>query len=151
MSPNDSNTLQNFQEIFICHHFVLKSLNTSLRQLALAFLLLILSGDVHTNPGPTKFPCDTCHRLVANNHRVMGFGNCGAWVHIKFCGVTPKQYSDYLPWVVLVDWECPACNVPTDASASNSSDSETDSFHLSSSSQDITEPQPPPSHDSRSK
>ena len=82
-----------------------QSSNLNKQRLALVFLMLILGGDVQTNPGPTKFPYATCQRPVANNHRAMGCDNCGAWVHIKCCGVTLKQYNDYLLGVGLADWK----------------------------------------------
>ena len=78
------------------------SVNT--QRSALCLLITTLSGDVQTNPGPIKYPCHTCHRPVANNHRAMGCENCGVWVHIKCGGVTPKQYEAYQRGDGLAEW-----------------------------------------------
>ena len=56
---------------------------------SLGLLVIKLSGDVHSNPGPIKYPCHACQRPVANNHRAMGCESCGIWVHIKCGGVKP--------------------------------------------------------------
>ena len=31
-------------------------------------LILLLSGDIHANPGPVKNPCSVCQKAVASNH-----------------------------------------------------------------------------------
>ena len=97
---------------------------------SLGLLVIILSGDVHSNPGPIKYPCHACQRPVANNHRAMGCESCGIWVHIKCGGVTPKQYEAYLQGEGLSDWSCPACNAPAD---NTNSSSDNESFNLSDS------------------
>ena len=87
---------------------------TATKRSSLGLLVIILSGDVHSNPGPIKYPCHACQWPVANNHRSMGCESCGIWAHIKCGGVTPKQYEAYLQGDGLSDWSCPACNAPAD-------------------------------------
>ena len=76
-------------------------------------LLLILGGDVESNPGPIKFPCKMCQKPVANNHRavVCDNHNCQQWVHIKCGNITPSEYEEMKgagPSKGAV-WFCPAC------------------------------------------
>jgi hypothetical protein len=43
--------------------------------------LLLLSGDININPGPTNYPCTTCNKAV----RTKGVfcTQCGLWTHQK--------------------------------------------------------------------
>ena len=34
------------------------------------YWLILLAGDVETNPGPTKYPCTSCSKAVRNNRYV---------------------------------------------------------------------------------
>ena len=33
------------------------------------YWLILLAGDIETNPGPTKYPCTACSKAVRNNQR----------------------------------------------------------------------------------
>ena len=60
------------------------------------YLVLILSGDVETNPGPPiKRTCNntTCFRTIAKTHRFVACTDCEHNFHIKCAGVTPKAYN----------------------------------------------------------
>ena len=39
-------------------------------------LILLLSGDIHANPGPVRSPCSVCQRAVASHHRNMTCSTC---------------------------------------------------------------------------
>jgi hypothetical protein len=74
-------------------------------------VLLILSGDVSLNPGPIKYPCGSCYRPVAKNHRAIYCEVCNFWIHIKCGNITPAEYialstSDE-PWICE---QCSKCH-----------------------------------------
>ena len=43
--------------------------HTMLCRFLSAFLILLLSGDISTNPGPVKYPCGKCSKPVKRNQR----------------------------------------------------------------------------------
>ena len=49
--------------------------------------LLILSGDINLHPGPVKYPCSVCAKLVRK--RIISCEKCGLWLHKK-CDPTFK-------------------------------------------------------------
>ena len=71
-------------------------------------LLVLLAGDIATNPGPTKFPCGVCARPVAKNHRALQCESCENWIHIKCGKVTPAEYI--LLGNLEDPWFCKTCN-----------------------------------------
>ena len=49
---------------------------------------LLLSGDVHQNPGPaTKYPCSVCTRKVTSRGVSHMCNRCSGWVHSKCSGL----------------------------------------------------------------
>ena len=70
--------------------------------------LLLLSGDIETNPGPVRYPCTMCGKPVKSNQRGIECSRCEKWTHAKCCGVSPEEYlrlgecEDEL-------WYCPSC------------------------------------------
>ena len=91
--------------------------NTNKRRLGskqnttLVLLIILLGGDIQTNPGPTKYPCGMCERPVAKNHRGLECDECRSWVHIKCGDVAPKQYESLLHKTHFT-WICPKCSLP---------------------------------------
>ena len=57
--------------------------------------LLMISGDISSNPGPVQYTCAVCSRAVAKNHRALLCDGCGKWCHIgPRCGkVKPNKYE----------------------------------------------------------
>ena len=53
--------------------------------LILIFMLLLISGDIHPNPGSTD-PCSVCSRRVTWGNRSIQFINCSLWVHLSCSG-----------------------------------------------------------------
>ena len=45
--------------------------------------ILLLSGDISTNPGPVKYPCGKCSKPVKRNQRGIYCEDCTYWYHIK--------------------------------------------------------------------
>ena len=57
-------------------------------------LLLILSGDIETNPGPSGKPiCESCQRTIAKNHRFVTCAECSCRYHIIHCNVSKSEYD----------------------------------------------------------
>ena len=53
----------------------------------------------------------------------MGCDNCGSWLHIKCCGVTPSQYIAFQKGEGTDSWQCPVCTPGNVSIESSSSDS----------------------------
>ena len=70
-----------------------------------SWLRILLSGDVHPNPGPTtKYPCPVCARKVTGRG-VSYF--CSGWVHSKCSGL--QNAAEHRR---IKDWVCISCNSP---------------------------------------
>ena len=77
-----------------------------------ALLLLLLSGDVHSNPGPRppKYPCGICNKAVKWDHKNPSVccDSCDTWFHQK-CLVMPDAVFE---GIKNVSWECVQCGLP---------------------------------------
>ena len=74
-------------------------------------LLLLLSGDIEVNPGPTyKFPCSRCDKPVKSNQDGLQCNECDCWFH-RQCEFMSKNiylalaHSDE-------EWLCTRCSLP---------------------------------------
>ena len=67
--------------------------------------ILTLSGDIHQNPGPTRFPCTICERAVKTNQRAIQCDECKFWTHCK-CSL--EEYS-VLQELENFCWTCNRC------------------------------------------
>ena len=56
--------------------------------------ILIVLGDIETNPGPIKCPCKICNKPVARTHRALQCDECDQWVHIKCGDISPIEYEN---------------------------------------------------------
>ena len=69
---------------------------------------ILLSGDVHLNPGPTtKYPCPVCARNVTSRGVSYLCNRCSGWVHSKCSGL--QNAAEYRR---TKDWVCSSCNSP---------------------------------------
>ena len=50
-------------------------------------LLLALAGDVHLNPGPSRYPCSVCFKNVTNQGTKYLCTSCSHWVHSRCSGL----------------------------------------------------------------
>ena len=67
---------------------------------------LLISGDVHQNPGPApKYPCSVCTSNVTS--RVVSYmcNRCSGWVHLK-CSGLQNAYRR------IKNWVCSSCSSP---------------------------------------
>ena len=69
---------------------------------------ILLSGDVHPNPGPTtKYPCPVCARNVTGRGVSYLCNRCSGSVHSKCSGL--QNAAEYRR---IKDWVCSSCNFP---------------------------------------
>ena len=70
--------------------------------------MLLLSGNIHINPGPVQYPCKICHRSVKVNQKGLLCDSCGLWSHIKCVNVSSECYDAYSQ-LDEFNWLCPIC------------------------------------------
>ena len=70
---------------------------------ALHSLLLLLSGDIDQNPGPT-YPCPACKRPYSRRRGAIQCGGCKQWYCFK-TSCSGLRYSKNIPQV----WQCLSC------------------------------------------
>ena len=86
----------------MCRNFSSKVLDEQFNVLALSKLkpknhsnfykfLLLLSGDIELNPGPTRYPCAVCKKGVRS--KGVCCTNCGFWVHPKCENISVIEYK----------------------------------------------------------
>ena len=68
----------------------------------------MLSGDISTNLGPSKFPCSFWCCNVNSNHKSQQCDSCYSWSHNKCGGVSQRVYGE-LKWKIEFSWQCPSC------------------------------------------
>lgn len=78
------------------------------RSLPCCYWLVLLAGDIETNPGPVKFPFSVCSKPVMRNQRGILCSRCEKWTHAKCCGVSPVEYQR-LGEHEEDPWYCPDC------------------------------------------
>ena len=85
---------------------------TLLRRLLILALLLI-SGNVHRNPGPIRnhprprYPCSICHLDVGRDS--LQCSACLKWVHFLCSFLTRADFRTICATGTAVGWCCPAC------------------------------------------
>ena len=108
---------------------------TPFRRLLILALLLI-SGNVHPNPGPIsnhphpRYPCSICHLDVGRDS--LQCSACLKWVHFLCSSLTRADFRTICATGTAVDWRCPACH------PQNTTDSPTQTSLL------VTPPASPP-------
>ena len=84
-------------------------------QVNLVMVILLISGDVQLNPGPTtrtpKYPCGVCSKNVNFNHKVMECEDCLTWYHIKCVNIGDKMYQVHTHHNSYT-WACLKCGLP---------------------------------------
>ena len=86
---------------------------TPFRRLLILALLLI-SGNVHPNPGPIsnhphpRYPCSICHLDVGRDS--LQCSACLKWVHFLCSSLTRADFRTICATGTAVDWRCPACH-----------------------------------------
>ena len=86
---------------------------TPFRRLLILALLLI-SGNVHPNPGPIsnhshpRYPCSICHLDVGRDS--LQCSACLEWVHFLCSSLTRADFRTICAAGTAVGWRCPACH-----------------------------------------
>ena len=72
------------------------------------WLRILLSGDVHPNPGPTtKYPYPVCASNVTGRRVSYLCNQCFGWVHSKCAGL-----QNAVEYRRIKDWVCSSCSSP---------------------------------------
>lgn len=74
------------------------------------FMILVLCGDISTNPGPPADTCGSCYKHIKTNQRGICCDDCNNWYHPKCINMSVKEYnqlakSDF-------QWFCSLCVLP---------------------------------------
>ena len=80
------------------------------RQLFL-LLILLLSGDIESNPGPrqVKFPCGVCEKAVKWKQRAIACENCSKWYHVECMQMSTNTYEVLAN--TSLEWICCQCGL----------------------------------------
>ena len=83
------------------------------RSTVVSCLLIVLCGDVHTNPGPRppKHPCGLCRKAVTNSFKAIQCDNCDLWIHNRCSGITDSVYQNFQN--TSLTFFCLSCHMPT--------------------------------------
>lgn len=92
----------------LLHYYVLTKIKRTSSIHQYCFFLLLLSGDIETNPGPIKNPCSVCLKSVAKNHRAINCDTCNLWSHIKCSKISTSEYQ-HLQNLTSFDFVCSRC------------------------------------------
>ena len=55
-------------------------------------LYIMMSGDVHYNPGPIRYLCTKCKQPVKSNQKALQCDFCDHWTHLRCTTITVKEY-----------------------------------------------------------
>ena len=107
--------------------------------LILISMLLLISGDIHPNPGPID-PCSVCSRRVTWGNRSIQCTGCSLWVHLSCSGLSPADFRKISPGH---SWTCPMCPSSSQPLPSLSHSNPVSSFFSVSPSSHTPNPPPP--------
>ena len=77
-------------------------------------MLLLISGDIHPNPGPIE-PRSVCSLSVTGRNRLIQCANCSLWVHLSRSDIFPADFKKIYPGH---SWTCPMCPSSSQTSSS---------------------------------
>ena len=70
--------------------------------------VLLIAGDVATNPGPIRCPCKVCGNTVRRNEKGVNCCLCWAWFH-RQCIAMAEAYYEKQSTYELLQWRCDEC------------------------------------------
>ena len=115
-SPPLSRTVFSLGRLLTGHNWAAPLLfidRTPFRRLLILALLLI-SGNVHPNPGPInnhphpRYPCSICHLDVGRDS--LQCSACLKWAHFLCSFPTRADFRTICATGTAVGWRCPACH-----------------------------------------
>ena len=71
--------------------------------------LMLTSGDIEINPGPTEYSCTRCSQAVKDSHCAIYCDICGNWTHADCCGISRLKYLELERQGDSWEWYCPSC------------------------------------------
>jgi hypothetical protein len=74
----------------------------------IAILLISISSDVETNPGP-NYPCGTCGEEVLDRDPAVECDSCSMWFHISCQNLDPSWYQQLIDQESSFAWSCSNC------------------------------------------
>ena len=107
LNPNDchSTSFTVLKTVFSLFSHPKLPLYLSYPPLLLILMLLLISSDIHPNPGPID-PCSICSHRVTWRNRLIQCTNCPLWAHLSCSGLSLTYFckiSSRHPWT------CPMC------------------------------------------
>ena len=76
-----------------------------------AAYLVLLAGDVSSNPGPVRYPCGICSKGCRSNQKAVQCDGCDKWHHAKCTNMGIDEYQ-YLAMNESSTWMCSTCLIP---------------------------------------
>ena len=72
-----------------------------------SMILLLLSGDIASNPGPANsmFPCGVCQLAVTWSQKAVACDACSVWLHISCASIGSTSYDQQ----ENMSWKCYCC------------------------------------------
>ena len=71
-------------------------------------ILLLLCGDIETNPGPRDV-CPVCTTDVLGHHYAIQCDGCSFWFHIRCINMTENQYKTLVKMDSFYSYDCKHC------------------------------------------
>ena len=109
----------------------LRPRRTNNHSIPICYWLVLLGGDIETNPGPVKFPCTICGKPVKCNQMGVCCDECENWTHAKCCGLSVGEYQE-MAAMEDFPWICPSCTMKALPLVDASLDSCLNNSHISS-------------------
>ena len=70
--------------------------------------ILLLCGDIETNPGPVN-TCPICRTAVQVHHFAVSCDRCNYWYHIQCVSISDRMYTDHSD-IPEFHWHCTSCS-----------------------------------------
>ena len=74
----------------------------------LNYLILLVCGDIHLNPGPARYPCGVCGKCVWSYQKGLLCDSCDLWFHTQCVQVSDADCAHYCS-LVSFNWICTLC------------------------------------------
>ena len=78
-----------------------------LKRTGVACILLFVSADLKSNPGPVTDPCGLCLKTCRRNQRAIQCDMCDIWYHAKCVNMSKADYLEQTD--ESKSWECNKC------------------------------------------
>ena len=93
-----------------CRHFAVPSYY---------WLILLLAGDVETNPGPTRYPCTVCSKAVMSRQKVVKCTRCERWTDASYGGISNTEYTNLRHQALCIEMTHHSSTTTWQSSSSN--------------------------------